>query len=193
MENVGKKPLDEPVDKKRWVILFSAFGVVIVGLIIAIIVVAANRGGSKPVNEDVSKDEIYRDYLKDIDEINDIVADEEYNPERVLSLYTEKIDATKDRTLKLLLKKDYYYMLSVYYEDGVREEVLKNLIEIDNELQAVDTALMIANRAGYYGNEELRSKYNEIADERMGISEEEVEALRAKIENTAAEGNKSNE
>ena len=191
VENVGKKPnrsAKKMTTKTKWIILFSVLGTVIVGLVIAIIVVAvAKNTKPEPIHSDLSEGEVYDEYFKTTDEINAGIENENYDANQVLETYREKIKATKDETVRLMLEKDYYYLLSISSNDDVKEEVLDALVIIDDRLQTVVTALAVVNRAEYYGETELADKYNNIANERMGFSEEEIEGLKHSIEKIVEE------
>ena len=171
MEKVGKKPLGEPVDKKRWVILFSAFGVVIVGLIIAIIAVAANRGDGKPVSEEISEyDKAFMVYSVDNSEVATTIANQNLNSEQILGLIKEKIDTATDEMAKAMFEEDYYSMMvSVYGIDvdaAKKEEILNGLMRADGVLKTASSAVSVANVALIYNNQEIWEKYRAIAKQR---------------------------
>lgn len=186
MENAGNSGA---VNKKFWIILFSVLGVLIVGLVIAIVVVLVMRGGNptEPVHSDLSNEEALRKEFDVTNEIREEVEDWVYNPDELLASYLQKIRNEKDEKTRLLLSKDYYYYLSIFGNgDDLEQQVLDGLIDIDNKLQMIDTALMIVNRAEYYGNEELKNKYNEIANSRLGVTEEEINAMIEEIQRETA-------
>lgn len=196
MENVGKNPLAKPINKKAWIIGFSVTGVVIVGLVIAIVVMLVTRGNKafeEPIVYDTWEDEVRAKYVDDTDQISEEADDEEYSLEKLMDLYAKKIEEEEDEKARLLLEKDYYYLLSIVGSRDLKDQIMSKLIEIDNKLQMPDTAFAIVNRAKYYGDEELEREYNKIGNDRIGISEEEINALREEIEKEAMEEEKDEE
>lgn len=171
MEKVGKKPLDEPVNKKRWVILFSAFGVVIVGLVISIVVVVATRGGGESADENISEyDKAFMVYSVDNSEVAKTIANQNPDSEQILELIKERIDAASDEMAKAMLEEDYYSMIVSLYGDNIdtvkKEEVLNGLIRADTVLKTASSAVTVANIAFLYNDRGLWEKYRAIAKQR---------------------------
>lgn len=158
VENVG--------NKKAWIALFSVLGVVIAGLIIAIIVVVATR--SKP--EEIAQEDsgALAIYLNGNEEITKIILGEKLESEATLGLISEKIEMADNDITKAMLKRDYYLtMLSIYGADeSKKDEILNGLIWVEDILQTSDSAENLVNAALAYQDFDLYRKYITVAKER---------------------------
>lgn len=192
----SKKTRKKMATKTKWIILFSGFGVLIIGLVIAIVVVAVNRGSgandllSKPVVEEggMNDEELNATYGDFAQEINNKMSnvDEQYSGEDILNIYMQKIEEVTDKRLKAMIEQDYYtMMLAVYPGDEKKEEIINGLIAADAILKTPRSALMVANGASWYNDTELAEKYTNVAYDRMGLTEEVKKTIQAENEETA--------
>lgn len=176
VENVGKKPkksVKKLTTKSKWIILFSVFGVAIVGLVIAIVVVLVNRNNDDDSQEIVDNsnqtyDEALQIYLDDNEEISGLIVENNLEGEAMLKLLKEKIDTTENEIVKAMLEKDYYMtMIAVYGVDkSKKDEILDGLVRVDEVLQTSDSAESVVNAAIGYNDYELWERYVAIAKER---------------------------
>ncbi|MDO5480160.1 MAG: hypothetical protein Q4F58_00595 [Candidatus Saccharibacteria bacterium] len=166
VESVGEKP----INKKKWIILFSVLGVLIVGLIIAIVVVVINRNNSPETTE--YTDQEYNDvlvlYFDDNEEIATTVVNQELNGEDMLKLLKEKIDDEKNEKTRAMLEEDYYtIMFSIYGKDeSKRDEIINGLMRVEEILQTAESAEAVADAALGYNELDLYNKYVAFAKER---------------------------
>lgn len=176
VENVGKKPkksVKKLTTKSKWIILFSVFGVAIVGLVIAIVVVLVNRNNDDDSQEIVDNsnqtyDEALQIYLDDNEEISGLIVENNLEGEAMLKLLKEKIDTTENEIVKAMLEKDYYMtMIAVYGVDkSKKDEILDGLVRVDEVLQTSDSAESVVNAAIGYNDYKLWERYIAIAKER---------------------------
>ena len=186
VENVGNNPSEKPVNKRFWIIVFSAIGVVIVGLIIAIIVVSINRNSSEdPLAKDPSQAEDSGDGSENPDDSDEPSEEETLyqeisytirdalteidaeDSEQIFAIYKEHIDDTSDVRVKAMIEIDYYGVVMAYDENKERgNEVLDRLTKIDEGLKTISSAASVMNAADYYGNTDLYNQYNAILIDR---------------------------
>lgn len=166
---------------KVWIIILSIFGVLIVGLIIAIVVVKNlpkgemdNGNNDEPVTAEESAYNEYEKYHERAWEGIEYPTPE--NIQTVMERCLELAAETDDETVKAMLKTEYYQMMMVYDTTNEhKEEVLDGLIEVDNFLSSVSSACDVANAAYYYGDMETGDKYSAIASDRGGNLDVETE------------------
>lgn len=178
VENVGNNPVEMPVNKKKWAILFSAFGVLIVGLVIAIIVVVVMRDNKPAVEEPEPTDtptytqkeksegeQIYEQASVAIaDNLDGVDAEDE---SEIFNIYNEYINVVTNEEAKALLRLDYYQAVMNYDTDKKqKKEVLDAVVEIDGILKTIESGIVVINAADYYEDSALYEKYNEIVNER---------------------------
>lgn len=170
VENVGKKPKSAKklTTKNKWIILFSVFGVVIVGLVIAIVVVLVNRNNPQEVAEnDESYNEAFSLYADDNEEIANLIVEQDLSDEEMLKLLKEKVDAAENEKTKAMLEVDYYLtMFAVQGRDeGKKEEIMNGLIGAYDVLHTFDAAQAVANSAFAYDDLDLYNEYVKIMKE----------------------------
>ena len=162
MENVG--------NKKAWIAVFSVFGVVIVGLVIAIIAVAINRNNSSEVAENIDSeyDEALTIYFNDNGEISDTAISQKLDIQETLKLLKEKIDVAENEMTKAMLEKDYYLIEFSLNDndDAKKNEILNGLIRVDEILKTADSSEAVANVAFAYHDFDMYDKYVAITKER---------------------------
>jgi Na+-transporting methylmalonyl-CoA/oxaloacetate decarboxylase gamma subunit len=178
-----KRPAKKLTTKNKWIILFSTFGVVIVGLVIAIVVVLVTRGLSAAEEaakqkeaeqaetqeytpkEKTEGEKIYEEVSTNINsKLDDVYAGDQ---EEIFSVYEEYINLTTNEEAKALLQLDYYQMVMLYdFNREKGQEVLDNLVKIDDSLKGVNSAATILNAAEYYGDTGLYERYASILIER---------------------------
>lgn len=172
MENVGKKPgksVGKLTVKSKWIILFSVFGVAIVGLVIAIVVVLANRNNSQEVTNSVSQqyDEALSIYFDDNEAIAGEIVAQDLQGEALLNAIKAKIEAAENEMARAMLESDYYYMMiAVYGEEANKDEIVNGLIKVDDILKTGKSAESVANAGIFYHDYDLYEKYIKIAKER---------------------------
>lgn len=167
MESVGEKP----IDKKKWVILFLVLGILIVGLIIAIVVVLVvrNNGSSEIIDEtNQGQDEAVSAYLDDNGEIATAIVEQKLDGEGMLKLLKEKIDSAENEKTKAMLEQDYYMTMFAVYgaDDGKKDEMLNGLIKVDEILQTANSSESVASVALAYHDFDLYQKYVDISKNR---------------------------
>lgn len=190
MEKVGKKPklAGKLTTKSKWIILFSIIGLLIVGLVIAIVVILTTRGSSNsdnsgsgaaqtPVVEEgqMNDEELNAAYGEFDQEIAEKMANtgEQYSSEDILKIYAQKIEEVTDKRLKAMIAGDYYtMMMMVNPGDEKKEEIVNGVIEADAVLQTARSALIVANVAANYNDGDLEDKYLDIAYDRMDLTED---------------------
>lgn len=166
VESVGEKP----INKKKWIILFSVFGVLIVGLIIAIVVVLIIRNNNTQEVPEVNDE--YNGalmlYLDDNEDIATTVAAQELDGEGMLKLLKEKIDSEENEMTRAMLEQDYYMTLfAVDVSDtSKKDEILNGLIRVEEILKTASASEAVANIALAYGDFDLYYKYADITKER---------------------------
>lgn len=160
MENVG--------NKKAWIALFSVLGVAIVGLVIAIVVVLANRNNdsSEVISEaDQEYNSAVLTYLDDNEEIATAVVEQKLDGEAMLKLLKEKIDSAENEKTKAMLEQDYYMTMFAVYgaDESKKEEILNGLIKVEEILQTADSSENVASIALAYYEIDLYQKYVDIS------------------------------
>ena len=186
------KPVGEkPIDKKKWVILFSAIGVVIVGLAVAIIVVLAtrnntssnNNGGGNTNNNSSnnagqdtapSKEELalYDEGMNEV--MSNSVLTGNASIGDVVAMIKEKMDAETNEKVKALYAIDYYmYYSGLDANKEKKDEILNGLIEADKIVQSTNSAATIITVASFYEDQDLVDRYSSIMEERITQREAE--------------------
>lgn len=169
VESSGAAKVNAPKNKLLVAIL-GIFGVLIVGLIIAIVVVKnLPKGEEVEVDVNLTADQVV--YKKYLDFQNEILEEYSYisreNKNAILEKYKKYAAETNDEVLKVLLNTGYYQTLMLYDDDGVyKDEALNGLIEIDKGAKTVDSAINVANAARYYGDSALVEEYSAIIENR---------------------------
>ena len=167
------------VDTSKSKIFFAVLGVLgvlIVGLVIAIVVVKNLPKGDEFVDESAVKEvipsektqseQIYEQYSDSINaELQNMSAD---NKDDALALYEYYIGSVDDEEVKNMLSVDYYQLIMLYDVDKTQKDlVISGLLEKDNALKNVSSAVVIINAASYYENEALLDQYEKILEERQ--------------------------
>ncbi|MBO7657426.1 hypothetical protein J6S55_02195 [Candidatus Saccharibacteria bacterium] len=164
---------------KTLFIVLGVFGVLIVGLVIAIAIVKSLPKKVEEIADDepvgvgqISSAEIkeYTGYYEAISaELSKIYADDEQG---MLDVYQRYINNTEDEKVKAMLEMDYYNIVMAYDTDKTKaEEVVAKAIEIDDVLKTIDSGVFVLNVASNYGNEDLVRQYDSILNERQGLDE----------------------
>ena len=167
VESVGEKP----INKKKWVILFSVLGALIVGLIIAIVVVLIIRN-NKPqdVTQSISQEynEALTVYFDDNENIADAIVEQNLDSEGMLKLIKEKIDVAENEMVKAMLEEDYYMTLFSIYgaDESKKDEILNGLIKVEEVLKTAEASEAVANIAFAYYDFDMYQKYVDITKER---------------------------
>ena len=176
-----------PRQKKIWLsALFGAF-VLMIGLVIAIVVVAntreitgktcnMNKNQDRNQNEELTEQEKRDQELKTAMEKRNIVlsaidkvleASADVDEETVVSAYQYYISEEDNDLTKLLLRLNLVTIEASYDTDKTRgDELITVAKEIDNELKTIDSAVAIINMASFYGKNELLEEYDAILLER---------------------------
>lgn len=169
--------VEKPVDKKKWVILFSILGVMILGLIIAIVVILIVRNNNpvasdepnEPVEyvpkEQTEGEQIHEQVMASISsKLDDVYADD---TEEIFAIYDEYMELVQNAEAKALLTLDYYQLIMLYDTNKEKkQEVLTTLIRTDSFLKGLDSAASVINAASYYEDDALVEEYNNIMIER---------------------------
>ena len=174
-----KKVVKTSTDSNRGLsVLLACMGVVIVGLVVAIVVVAVNRNsGSGESGGDESEDgevtyasPIYESYDKLSEEFSIALGEMDQattTTEDILELYQTYVDRATDELVKAMLMVDYYLVMMAGDSEGVRKtEVIDGLVATDGIVGSVKSASAVAVAATYYGDEELKTRYQALADVR---------------------------
>ena len=176
MEKVGENSSDGAINKKKWAILFSVFGVVIVGLVVAIVVVKNLRKVEPEEYEVVAEGEYYAVSSEIWNEI--IENSSEMDEEKMLALYERNIEAATDEDVKSMLTMDYYESVTMYDLDGDRkDEVMEAMLAADEKLKTPLSASKIISMAISYNNQELEEKYRSILEERISMMDDSTEGI----------------
>lgn len=177
----SKKTRKRMATKTKWIILFSGFGVLIVGLVIAIVVVAATRTTSveddscKPVGEMTEQEIIDRalavaesDYSVIYEAINEVIQSmQEPTEEDIVSLYEHYIGETESEYAKAMLQSDLLLILMGYDTENVEgDRLIEEAQIVDEVLKTPNSAALIMNLAQAYGRTELYDRYEEIMIQR---------------------------
>lgn len=170
---------------KTLAIVLASIGILIVGVIIAIVVVLTTRSGGEVASEtsDISEDDTIvtekatEEYLKLSDEIMTVIQKSGVNDEEyVLSTFKNYASKVENKVVSAMLKMDYLNMEMMYdlnKEKG--EEILDDAMRIDQSLRTVDSAVVVLNMADYYGNTEVYEKYEKILNSRQAKMEIDME------------------
>ena len=178
MESSGAAVENASKNKTLFIVL-GVFGVLIVGLVIAIAIVKSLPKKVEEIADDepvgvgqISSAEIkeYTGYYEAISaELSKIYADDEQG---MLDVYQRYINNTEDEKVKAMLEMDYYNIVMAYDTDKTKaEEVVAKAIEIDDVLKTIDSGVFVLNVASNYGNEDLVRQYDSILNERQGLDE----------------------
>ena len=140
---------------RLWGVVFVGLGLIIIGLVIGIIVRGANKDSSDQTDWrqelNTALESVDKNDIKSIIETYDRYL-EHFEGEELAEIYTE-------RALKIFGKD---------LEKKYGKRVISDLIAADDILKTENSAIMIINSAGNYGDEETRDKYIEILNERTG-------------------------
>ena len=176
---VEAKAVTRNNDKKQqkiWAIVLACLAVLIVGLVIAIVVVAVNRGESstqqseEATQEDASNgDAAMEIYYNTTDEINNTINEIPVeNTNRILALYRHYLEKVEDETAKAMLMLDYVNIEMNYDPNKEKgEEIMTAALTMDEILKTSDSAATILNIASYYGKSDIYDRYEQILKERM--------------------------
>ncbi|MBQ3440847.1 hypothetical protein IJG27_00850 [Candidatus Saccharibacteria bacterium] len=161
----GNKPL---------AILLTVMGVVITGLIITIVVVVINRNNKEDFGDEYEDGEVayaspvYESYDKLAEEFSIALAEMD-NPTtaEILALYRTYIDRAENEEVRAMLMVDYYMiMMSGDLGGGQKTEILDGLVAADAIVKSVKSASAVVMAADLYKDEELKVKYQALADVR---------------------------
>lgn len=191
VSNVGKKPAKKLTTKTKWIILFSSFGVVIMGLVVAIVVVLVTRNNNiednscKPAGEMTEKEIRERalavaesDYTVIYEAINKVIQSmQEPTEEDVVPLYEYYIGETESEYAKAMLQSDLLLTLMGYdTENTDGDRLIEEAQVVDDVLKTPNSAALIMNLAQAYGKVELYNQYEEIMIQREIESGYDIEA-----------------
>ena len=161
---------DTKLKKKALFFTLIITFVIIIGLIVAIVVLANLKNQSTDPGPEISGTytdksmEIYEDttttileQTTDSSDINDTIA-----------TYRVYIAKTDDGGAKALLYTDYYMiLLSLDTSLAMKDEIISGLIAADEIIQNASSALAVSNAATYYQDTELSTEYQNLANSRM--------------------------
>lgn len=179
MESSGAAVENAPKNKTLFIVL-GVFGVLIVGLVIAIAIVKSlpKGGGDDDSFEDVDFETMvknYENYDDIVNEISNKINSDQLTAQDTMALYRSYIDATNNAIVKAMLNSDYYLLLMEQdVEKQWKEDIVSQLISDDDIIRTENSALIVAMAAGYYQDEELMQQYNNIAAERA-TTEQRIE------------------
>lgn len=180
-----QKSENEPIKKYKKVVktstnsnrglsvLLACMGVAIVGLVVAIVVVAVNRNNGK--NDDGAEDgevvyasPIYESYDQLAEEFAGALLEmEDPTTQQILDLYQTYLGRTDNEEVKAMLLVDYYMIMMSGDSDVARKtEVLDGLVAADRVVKSVKSASAVAVAAKYYDDTELMAYYQALADAR---------------------------
>lgn len=169
----SKKTRKKMATKTKWIILFSGFGVLIVGLVIAIVVILATRG-SADTNQvsnatggisDEEADAIYDEGINEL--MNSFTLDENTSFESIVAAIKEKMDTATDDKVRARYAIDYYSYLPILNQDvESMDEIIEALVEADSIVQTTHSASAVMTMANFYGNQDLYDRYANILHER---------------------------
>lgn len=165
-----KKVVKTSTDSNRGLsVLLACMGVVIVGLVVAIVVVKNLPKPQEPQVEEVSIDDETEYYAISNEIWRKIARDEaEMDGEKILALYKERIEETTDEDTKLMLTMDYYEFVMMYDTNYERKtEIEEAMLAADEKLKTPLSAAKVISMAISYDNQELKAKYTAILDERV--------------------------
>ena len=165
---------------KKLSILLAGMGGLIVCLIVVIVAIIIVRGNSV-TGENESEDEevvyaspVYEGYDKLAEEFSIALAEMD-NPTttEILALYQTYIDRADNEEVRAMLMIDYYMiMMSGDLGGGQKTEILDGLVAADAVVKSVKSASAVAMAADLYNDEELKIKYQALADARAFGTEE---------------------
>ncbi|MBR3269648.1 hypothetical protein IKG07_00085 [Candidatus Saccharibacteria bacterium] len=158
-------------DRKKWVVLLSVLGVIIVGLVVAIVVILVTRNNEPQIAPSVNDeyDETLFAYYVDNEEIADRIVKENLEGEDLLKVIKEKIDAAENRGARAMLEQDYYLTMFATYgpdDETKKEEIMNGLIRANDVLLTARSAEMVATTALSYHDYATYEQYIGIAKDR---------------------------
>ncbi|MDO5451920.1 MAG: hypothetical protein Q4F56_02425 [Candidatus Saccharibacteria bacterium] len=169
VEKAEKK--EQNKSEKTLRVVLASMGVLIVGVIIAIVVVAMNRS-NKPEEYTIPISPEYQvatTYEEISTEIGNKILEYEIadSPVAVTELYKAYADRAKDEEVKDMLMLDYYFhLIGQDHNFSQKDEIVSQLKSIDSRLQTVDSALNVMWAGYYYNDYNLMEEYKPILEER---------------------------
>ena len=157
--------------------ILGVLGILIIGLIVAIVVtknlpkdtdglVDESEVQEVTPSEKTESEQIYEQYSDSINaELQNMPVEDK---DGALALYEYYIGEVDDEEVKNMLSVDYYQLIMLYDVDKTQKDlVISGLLEKDNALKNVSSAVVITNAASYYGDESLLEQYENILMERQ--------------------------
>lgn len=182
VESTGNKPVEKPVEKKKWVILFASLGIAIIGLVIAIAVVAIVKNNTRTGDDsntstgEMTEAERKKKFLKEAEDdymavseaINKVVSYIEVpDQSELISTYEYYIGQAESEYAKAMLQSDLLLILMGYDTDKIKgDELIDEAKAVDEILGTPNSAALIMNLASAYDKTELYEEYEKILIQR---------------------------
>ncbi|MDO4741857.1 MAG: hypothetical protein Q4A79_00560 [Candidatus Saccharibacteria bacterium] len=145
-----------------WAKVAIAFSLIVIGVSVWVIVKGLNK--EKPIDTASLREELNAE-LEGVDETN---------VKRLVEIYDKYLEYFEGEELAEIYTER---ALKIYGIDGEKKygrRVINDLIQADDILGTVNSAVEICNCANYYGDEEVYKKYEAILRERNGNSDMET-------------------
>lgn len=170
----------EERQRKIWLVVFSSLLVLIIGLVIAIVVVANMRAGNNTncpnddgLTEEERKAEQEKAELEEYKEIHETIdkiieATRNLEESDLVKAYQYYISEASTTAVKNMLRRDLLMIEMAYDTEKTRGDELINVaIEIDDEEKTSGSAALVMSLADNYDKAELSTKYEIIMNERF--------------------------
>ena len=165
--------------KKIWMSVFFSTGILIIGLVVAILVVINTRDSHNnncTTIDDLTEEEVeeyeqqvvIEAYGKIQEAIAKVInASADKGEKTTVSTYQYYISQTENTVVKNMLRSELLNIEMAYDTEKTRgDELIAVAMEIDDEMRSINSAGLIMILAEYYGKTDIYDEYAAILEER---------------------------